>query len=213
MSDQPQRPAREGPAGSETDLEAYMRANRAALTEEALRRAALAAGHTPEAVAAALTATRDQSVPPATGAVVRRVFVIYLAVYVILDVLMLVNPANQGSGFLGDARALGIVILSVALGAGFIASLVWIANRRAFWFMIGLLLAVSGLTSMANNGVAGIVSLVAGGVLIGLTVLLARRGGSTSTPSRELLLSMPLLILLVVGGACVASGLPIPRPA
>jgi hypothetical protein len=214
MSDQPQQPAGGAPAESETDLEAYMRANRAALTEDALRRAALDAGHTLASVDAALAATRNVGVPAATGATVRRIFVIYLAVYLILDVLMLVNPANQGTDrLLGDTRGIGILILSVALGAGFLASLVWVANRYAFWFLIGALLAVSGLGSMANNGFAGIVSLVAGGALIAVTVAVARRGGPRSTPSRELLLSMPLLILLVVGGACVASGLPIPRPA
>jgi hypothetical protein len=213
MSDQPQQPAGGAPAGSETDLEAYMRANRAALTEAALRRAALDAGHSPEAVDAALAATRNVGVPAATGATVRRIFVIYLAVYLILDALMLVNPANQGTGLLGDTRGLGVLILSIALGVGFLASLVWVANRYAFWLLIGALLAVSGLGSMANNGISGIVSLVAGGALIAFTVVVARRGGPRSMPSTELLLSMPLLILLVVGGACVASGLPIPRPA
>jgi hypothetical protein len=144
MSEQPPQPPASDPSAGGSDLEGYLRANRATVTEDALRRAALSAGHSPEAVDAALTATRDVAAPASGGSVVRRIFLSYLAVYLILDVLMLVNPANKQSGFLGDASGIGIVILSVALGGGFLASLIWIASRQAFWLLVGVGIALAG---------------------------------------------------------------------
>jgi hypothetical protein len=212
MSEQsPQPPASDPPAGG-SDLQGYMRANRATVTEDALRRAALSAGHSPEAVDAALAATRDVGAPASGGSVVRRIFLSYLAVYLILDVLMLVNPANKQSGFLGDASGIGIVILSVALGGGFLASLIWIASRRTFWLLLGVGIALSGLATLSNSAVAGIVSVGIGGALALAALTYARRQSAPSAASTELLMSMPLLILLAIGGACLATGLPIPRP-
>ena len=195
-------------------LEDYIRANRATVTEDALRTAAIAAGHAPEAVDAALVATRDVRPPADLGGVVRRVFFIYLAVYLVLDALMLINPANRGSGFLGDTRGIGIVILSMALGAGFVGSLVWIRSRRAFFLIIGCGLIVYGLSILTGYQPTLVVALAVVGLGAALAIAALRYRPSPvgpSAPSIELLMSMPLLILLAVGGTCLASGLPLGR--
>jgi hypothetical protein len=216
---------REGAAPAATpDLESYIRDNRAAFTEDTLRSQALAAGHPPEAIEAALAATRDTGAAVSRGRLVRNLFLAYLAVYLVLDALMLINPANTTGGFLGDTRAIGIVILSMTLGAAFVASLVWVASRRLFIGLIGAAIAISSLTSLPGSimvespllaSVARIVVtllIVAAGV--GLAIAAARVGRTTvpASPSTELLMVVPILLLLAVGGACVASGLPIPRP-
>jgi hypothetical protein len=212
------------PAGA-SELETYIRANRVRFTEDALRRQALAAGHPPSVVEAALAATRDAGAPVDRGRIVRNVFLTYLAVYLALDFLMLVNPANVTGGFLGDTRAIGILILSMALGAAFIASLVWVASRRLFIGLVGAAIAISTLTSLPSSllvdspllasvvRIAVTLLIVAAGV--GLAIAAARVGRTTTpaSPSTELLMVVPILLLLAVGGACLASGLPIPRPA
>jgi len=222
MTDGPDRPAaQDEPATAEHPpvpaadgaLEAYIRENRASYTEPALRAAAIAAGHRPADVDAALTATRGPAAVVDRGRAVRNVFLAYLGVYLVLDVLMLINPANQGEGFLGDVRGLGIVILSVALGAGFVASLVWIASPRAFWFLLGCGIVVYGVSLMTGYQPALVLTL--GVSAIGIAILAGApvyKGQPGRAPSVELVMSIPLLILLAVGGVCVASGLPIPRP-
>ncbi|MCI0344218.1 MAG: hypothetical protein L0221_02080, partial [Chloroflexi bacterium] len=177
------------------------------------RAAAIAAGHAPADVDAALAATRAFVHPIDRGTIVRNVFVAYLAVYLILDLLMLINPANRSGGFLGDVSGIGIVILSLALGAGFVASLIWIANPRAFWLIAGVVIAAYGVGAIAWSPLIALVSVGIGGALAVAAVKVGRAGAPGRTPSRELLLLMPILILVGVGGACVVSGLPIPRPA
>ena len=214
MSDQP-GPGTGSPAppSEGSDLEGYFRANRGTITESALRRAAIEAGHRADVVEAALSATRDGPLPGDPGVATRRVLIAYLAVWLILDVLMFVNPANQRSGeFLGDTRGIGILILSISLGAGFLASLAWIASRRAFLLLVGTILVLGGIASI--NAIVPAALAIGGGAVVILLVMRGRPATPTTSaraPSVELLMSMPLLILLVVGGICVATGLPIPR--
>jgi hypothetical protein len=203
------------------DLETYIRVNRAAFTEDVLRRQALAAGHAPEAVEAALAATRPARGFADRGRVARNLFAVYLAVYLILDVLMLINPANnRGSGFLGDIRGIGIVFLSMALGAAFVASLIWVASRRLFIGLVGIGIAVTSLTTVVSalgaGATVGVVLAIAGigvGAAVAFAAARVARSGAPASPSVELLMVMPILLLLAVGGSCVLSGLPIPRPA
>jgi hypothetical protein len=206
----------------ESDLEAYIRSNRAGYTEDALRRAAIAAGHPPDAVEAALAATRSAGGDVDRGRIARNIFLAYLATYLILDVLMLINPANnRGSGFLGDVRGIGVVVLSMGLGAAFVASLVWVASRRVFVGLIGIGIALSSLASFASSlgggsSGFGVVLAIAGvGVGAAMTFAAARFGrtAAPASPTKELLLVVPILLLLAIGGTCVVSGLPIPRPA
>ena len=199
-------------------LDAYLQANRSRYTEDALRAAAIAAGNDPAKVDEALVRTRELAIPPTIdrGRLGRNIFLAYLGVYVVLAALIFVNPANEDTGgFLGDVRGIGIFVLSMALGGGVIASLVWIASRRLFWAALGMAVAVYALAILVNpySGapIYGAALLVIG---IGLVVGAARVGirpGVPAMPTMGLLLSLPLLILVAVGGICVVSGLPIPR--
>ena len=225
MSDQPEPGGGSAPAppsstpaapNEESELEGYFRANRATVTEAALRHAAIEAGHDPAVVDATIAATRERP-PGDRGVATRRVFIAYLAVWLVLDALMLINPANTSSGFI-DARGAGILILSVALGAAFLVSLVWIGNRRLFGLLLGLGFIGYGAFAIlpaiqygASTLFPGLVAAVVGVVILAVTVR-SPRTSSPSTTSMELLMVVPLLILLVIGGICVASGLPIPRP-
>jgi hypothetical protein len=201
-----------GPPTRPTDLESYIRANRTTFTEDALRREALAAGYAAADVDATLMATREV-VPPVSGArAARNIFIAYLATYVLLVLGMLVNPAiSSGSSFI-DVRGLGIVILSMALGVGFVGSLIWIASRRGFFLVLGVVLAIYGVTSFRNDAFSGVVFAIGGGLLALVALRLRRGARAPSSPSMEVLMSMPLLILVAVGGTCLVSGLPIPRP-
>lgn len=200
-------------------LDAYLRANRGAYTEEALRKAALAAGNDPAEVEAALARTREAAGAPLAdrGRVARNIFLWYLGVYLLLDVLMLINPANRDSGgFLGDVRGIGIVILSMALGLGLVGSLVWVGSRRLFWALVGVGLVLYGLPVLWNpyggGPVIGFALVAGGGALIIAAAKVMTRPGVPANPTVTLLMSVPMLILLVVGGICVMSGLPVPRP-
>jgi len=198
------------PDASAGSLDAYMAKNRARFTEDALRRAALDAGNPHEAVDAAIARTRPLERAGGRARVSRNLFLAYLAVYLVLDALMLINPNNGRDSFV-DARVVGIVFLSISLGLSYIASLVWIASRRLFWGILGLLVAASGAVTLNSSSASlplGLVLLVAGGSLMAAVEILRRRG-SPAPASTGVLLSMPLLLLLAVGGACVASGLPL----
>jgi hypothetical protein len=207
--------------GEPSDLETYIRLNRRGVTEDVLRRQALAAGHSREAVEAALAATRSAGDPVDRGRVTRNLFVMYLAVYLILDGLILINPANnRGSGFLGDVRGIGILVLSMALGAAFVASLIWVTSRRRFIGLVGIGIAVMSLTTVASAlgaDAPGAILIPIAGVGVGAALAFAAarvgRSGPPPSPSAELLMVVPILLLLAVGGSCVLSGLPIPRPA
>ena len=212
-------PAEAPQPGGPSALESFIRDNRARYTEDVLRRQALAAGHAPEAVEAALLATRSAQVPVDRGAIGKRTFFMYLAVYVILDILMFVNPANHGSGFLGDRAGIGIVFLSVSLGVTLVASLIWINSPRLFWTLVGIGFILAGLSvlpGVASGGDAGILvgAAILGGIGGAIVYAAMRLGRSAvpGSPSTQLLYLMPMLLLLAVGGACVASGLPIPQP-
>lgn len=199
-------------------LLAYIRANRATITEGALRQAAIEAGHAPGAVEAALQATREIAPPVDRGRAVRNLFLAYLAVYLILSALMLVNPANNTSGFLGNMSGIGIIILSMALGAAFVGSLIWVASRRLFVGLLGVIVVLYAVSAMLTSyqGGAVVLGLVVGAIGVGLILAAAgvgRRPGVAAAPSMALLMTLPLLALVVIGGICVASGLPIPRPA
>jgi hypothetical protein len=211
-------PAPAAPRGS--PLLEYVRANRAAFTEDALRRAALAAGNSLVDVESALAATREPDPPADRGRAVRNVFLWYLGVFALLAVLMLINPANSRSDSFGDVRGLGIMLLAMSLGACFVGSLVWIASRRIFWAIVGAGIAFVGIDMIATTlsspygpGFPVSLAILGIGVAVIVAALKVARTAMPARPSMTLLMLLPMLALLVIGGTCVATGLPIPRPA
>jgi hypothetical protein len=210
------RPPVPPPPGPTTPLLDYVRANRDAYTEDSLRRAALAAGNAPADVDAAIAAARRGEPQAADrGRAARTIFLWYLGVFVVLTVLMAVNQANAPAGR-GEAQEAGIRVLAISMGAAFVASLVWIASRRAFVAVIGALVAIAGLGSLvssfsSSSMPSGLVQVAVGIAIILAAARLRARPGVPARPSMELLMVLPMLTLLAVGGICVASGLPIPQ--
>jgi hypothetical protein len=198
----------DGPTAAK--LQAYVDANAGRFTDEAITAELVKAGYEPEAIRAALARAGSRGLAPApTGRAVRAILIAYMATFAILSLGMLTNAGQSVGSYMPDAAG-GIVILGMSLGVAFVASLFWIASRRLFVFAIAVILGLVGLGSL-NSGISGIVML---GVAVVIGVLAAR--SSPGTAGRVpvefgVLLVVPLLLLLVVGGICVASGLPIPR--
>ena len=94
------------------------------------------------------------------------------------------------------------------------ASLVWVASRRFFGLFVLALVAAYGLGAFARSGwlsLIGLVTvLVVGGVVLRRQ---PRRLGTGGEASLALLLAIPVLMLVVVAGICVASGMPVPGGA
>lgn len=208
---QPQVPWNEPPpAGSVTSsgsLEDYFRENRATLTEEVLTAKARQAGHSEEAIRSAWAAVGAQP-PPAGGRAVRWIAIAYGITFGLLSLGMLLNSSQSRGLFMPDAGA-GIAILAGSLVAVFVASLIWIASRRAFWTLAAVFVGLQALSYLSYGGVEAIL-LLAGSVAI---LWFLWRPGWREVGTRadlSVLLAMPILLLLGVAGTCVASGLPIP---
>jgi hypothetical protein len=201
--DDPTPPAAAGP----DSLEQYFRENQGRITEDALAERARAAGHTDAAIAAALESTR--ALPPAAGGrAVRAIIVSYGIVFAVLSLAMLANSSQSRGEFMPDGRG-GIFILAISLGVAGLASLVWVASRRAFWSILSVPAFVAGLSALGSSPIWGL-ALIGGS--IGVLWLMWRsdwRDVGTRADIGVLLL-VPMLLLLGVGGICLASGLPLP---
>jgi len=201
-------PPQDGPTTEK--LQAYVDANAGRYTDAAITAELLKAGYAPDAIAAALAraASRGQVAPP-TGRAVRTILVAYLITFAVLSLGMFLNARSITGQYMPDAAG-AVAILGASLGAAFVASLFWISSRRLFMIAIAAVLGLAGVGSL-GSGVAGLVML---GVAVGIGVLAVRSSsGQPGGAPVELgvLLVVPFLLLLVVGGICVASGLPIPR--
>jgi hypothetical protein len=203
-------PPVDGPTAEK--LQAYVDANAGRFTDEALTAELLRAGYDPEAIRAALAHAVSRGVGTApTGRAVTTILAAYVVTFAILSLGMLVNAGRSLGEFMPDAAG-GIAILGSSLGVAFLASLVWVASRRLFAIGAAVILGLAGVGAL-SSGIAGLVML---GIAIGIGVVALRTPAPAAmrTPADlGLLLVVPVLLLLVVGGICVASGLPIPRAA
>jgi hypothetical protein len=203
-------------------LTEYFTANRGRFTDEALVDAARRGGYPDDQIQTVLAERRAAEVaPPVRSRAIRRIVIAYVVVYALLDLGMLAN-AGKTAGYLMPSAIGGIGILTASLGVALVASLVWMASRRAFGVLlfVGLTLVTIGgpLTYLSNPQYASPTSFIppAIGILGVVWLVWSRRSDPAvpaGPPSMELLLVVPLLLLLGVGGLCLASGLPIPRPA
>jgi hypothetical protein len=192
-------------------LRAYVDANAGRYTDAAIAAELIKAGYAPDAIRAALAdaAARGLAIRPVSRAV-RTILAAYGITFAILSLGMLANSSNLGGHLMPDASG-GIVLLAGSLAVAFVISLIWVASRRLFVIGAAVLLGLSG--AVAISSVQGLVMLA---VAIGVVVVALRTAsspGSRATETLGVLLVVPLLLLLVVGGICVASGLPIPRAA
>lgn len=209
-----------GPPGSapaaHSDLDAYIAANAGRFTEDALTKALVAAGHSPEDVRAALARTSAQRSPSPAPRAVRTILISYVAVFALLSLGMLLN--GRPAGHLMPDAAGGIGLLALSLGAAFVTSLVWVATRRGFLILAGVAF-VASLVSGSGSGLVGLIIffVLAGGALLALRRMTAGGGGSAvrggGQPAMAVLLALPMLLLIGIAGTCLASGLPVPGGA
>jgi hypothetical protein len=190
-------------------LDAYVRENHLRYSETALREALLAAGHPRDAVDAALARHRGDAGSVGQGrSWARLLFFIYLGVFALFSVGMLTNIGSPEFQYAGSFLA--IVIWAIVLAAGYGLSMIWVRSRRAGLVIMGAAVALYGASSAGSGGLAGPVALVIGLAIIGAAIAFGDRFGRAFSTSAPVILSIPLLILLALGGACVATGLPIP---
>ena len=210
MSEQPP-PISEGSSdrGAIADLDAYVAANAGRFTDEVLYSTLVAAGHSPEDVRAALASASARLRPrSAAPQAVLRILLSYGAVFALLSAGMLLN--GRPAGYLMPDTGEGIRILAISLGVALVASLIWVASRRFFALGALALFVAYVLGATVGSGLLALLSLVAVLVVGGVVLVRQPRVSGIGQASLALLLAIPLLMLLVVGGICLASGLPIP---
>jgi len=200
-------------SGGSAELDAYVAANAGTFTDDVLYSVLVAAGHPPEdvrlALASASTHLRPHSAAPQA---VRRILAAYVAVFALLSAGMLLN--GRPAGYLMPSTEGGIQILAGSLGVALVASLVWVASRRLFGVFVLALVVAYGLGAALRSGWLSLIGLVTVLVMGGVVLMRQpRRVGIGGEASLALLLAIPVLMLLVVAGICVASGLPIPGGA
>jgi hypothetical protein len=192
-------------------IDAYVAANAGRFTDEAITEQLLQAGHRPELVKASVAASRE-GFRPARPRAVRAIIAAYGITYLVLSAGMLLHHGQADSSYM-PTPAGGIGLLALTLGISFGLSMVWVASRRAFVVLAAVAVGISALGSIGSGGGISVGSLailvVVGGAIVWLLRRPATNGVRTDT-AMGVLLVLPILLLLVVGGICVASGLPIP---
>ena len=196
-----------GPTTDQT-LEAYFAANRDTVTEDVLTAEAKAAGHTEEAIQQAWIAVKGGLPPPRGGRAARYVLMAYGITFGILSLLMLLFSSGNRGEFIPTGAG-GIAVLAGALLACLVASAIWIGSRRAFWSIVALLAIPAVLSAISSSPIWAVA------LAVGIAALLWfewRPGSRDVGPRADLsvLLVVPILLLLGVAGACLASGLPLP---
>jgi hypothetical protein len=146
---------------------------------------------------------------PPNGRAVKAILAAYVITFAILSLGMLANAGKGFGSYMPDATG-GIAILAVSLVVAFAASLFWVASRRLFAIGAAVILGLTGAGSL-GSGITGLAMIA---LAVGIGVVAVRTSsapGAPTTTTLGVLLVVPVLLLLVVGGICVASGLPIPR--
>jgi len=207
-SESPEDQAAEVPQPTAEKLRAYVEANVARFTEAAMTAELIKAGYAAEDIRAAIAdASRDLK-PPPTGRAIWTILGAYAVTFAILSLGMLANTHRSSGCCMPNADA-GILILAGSLGVALLLSLLWVGSRRATALLLAALLALAGLGSLSS----GIVGFVLIGLAVALVVLVIRRPPKPSgrvTATLGGLIAVPMVLLVIVAGLCVATGLPIP---
>ena len=202
-------PPAEAPLPGESPIDAYVRQNNLRYSEAAMRQALLAAGNQPDVVERALGGYRGD--PRSAGAGRRSAKIllfIYLGVFALLSVAMLANASEFGGQAYGS-MGLAIAVWAIVVAGGYGLSMIWVASRRVGLIVAGFLVAFVGLSLLGGAWIAGAASITVGIAMVGAAVAFGDRVDRGLSASVPVMLSVPLLILLALGGACVATGLPL----
>lgn len=211
MTDSNAKPDAQPPdVAPDADLAEYFRANLSQFTEAALVAGARKRGYSDMAIQAALEAGRaGVAAAPVRRRAVTAITAAYLVTYLLLDLGMIVNESRVSGEFMPSSGG-GIAILTVSLGVAFAASMAWMRNRRTFGLFFFAALTLVTLPNVPSLSPTALIPAAIG--IVGFIWLYRRRDvGASSATGTEALVAVPLLLLVVVGGICLASGLPIPR--
>lgn len=205
----PGTPPEEGPTTA--NLQAYVDANAGRFTDAAITAQLTGAGYAPDAIRAALADAAKRGIAaPQTGRAVRTILAAYIVTFAVLSLGMFVNAGKSFGNYMPDATG-GIVILGTSLGVAFVASLIWVASRRAFALVIALIVGLVGIASLTGSGIMSVAILALAVVIAVVALRTSSPPSERTTAALSTLLVVPVILLLVVGGICVVSGLPIPR--
>jgi len=193
-------------------LKAYVAANAGTFTDEAITAALLRAGYPADDIRVALAESSKHLRPNrAAPKAVRAILIAYVATFLVLSAGMLLNSGRLSGEFMPSGMG-GIAILAVSLVVVFGLSMIWVASRRAFLILILVLLVGPGISSVGGGGASTTLGLAILVVALGGIAFLALRRGTPGGGQTAIavLLAVPILLLLVVAGICVGSGLPFP---
>ena len=203
------KPLADGSQPTAAKLQAYVDANAGRYTDAAIIAELTRAGYAEDDVRAALaTVARRETATPPTRRAMWTILAAYAITFAVLSLGMLSNAGEFR--YLPDATG-SIVILAISLAVALLLSLAWVGSRRGTMLLLALLLGLLGASLLGTGGVIGAVFL---GLAIVFVVLAFRTTPKPSRRSRETLgalLSLPVVLLVLVAGICVATGLPIPR--
>lgn len=204
------QPKPEGWQPTPEGLKTYVEANYGRFTDEAMTGELLRAGYAPDDIRAAIQETARGSVAPPRRRAVGVILIAYAATFAILSLGMLANAYRPDRSYAPDAAG-GIVVLAGSLGFALLLSLMWVGSRRLAGLLLALLLGLYGMGLLTGgNTLAGLIVI---GIALGLVALVLRRSPAPSRRSAATLgalLSVPVILLVIVAGLCVATGLPIP---
>jgi hypothetical protein len=200
-----------GDAGQRAEkLRIYVRANAGRFTDAALSAELQRSGYSTDEINAALAdAVRDAPAPQGRRAIAT-ILIAYAVTFAVLSLGMLGNASLGSSGCCMPGAAGGIVILGISLAVALLLSLAWVGNRRAAALLFAGLIILYGVGTL-GAGTAGVIAIAIG---VALAVLVLRRGPPTTgraTATLGTLLSVPVILLVIVAGLCVITGMPIPR--
>jgi hypothetical protein len=192
-------------------LNAYVSEHAGKYTDEAIRDALVKAGYPPEDVRTALANAGSHLVfQSAAPRAVRTILMAYVAVFALLSAGMLVN--GRPAGYLMPNAAGGIGILAGTMVFAFVVSLIWVASRRVFAILVALAIggfAALGLGPGVRINAFNVVPIVLAVVVVIFVLRLPRTAGARPE-TLGVLLAVPIILLVGVAGACLATGMPIP---
>jgi hypothetical protein len=194
------------PAPSAEQLAAYVAANYGRFTDAAITSELTKAGYAVEDIRAALAQAARTAPPSQTGRAIATILAAYALTFALLSLGMLANSSISQGSYANSA--IGIMILGVSLGVALLLSLAWVGSRRIAALILAVLIVLYGVGTL-QAGLGGIIVI---GLGVGLAVLVLRQGPSTrrSTATLGTLLAVPVILLVIITGLCVATGMPIP---
>jgi hypothetical protein len=194
-------------------LRAYIDANASKYTDEALSAELLKAGYAQDDIQAALLDSRARgvAVPPRARAIAT-ITIAYGVTFALLAMGMLANAGSLGNGCCAPSAFGGIVLLAGSLGIALILSMLWVGSGRASVLVLAALIGIPGIVQIGNGVIAW--SLIVAAIVLALLVARHKPGPpKRSTATLASLVAIPVILLVIISGICLASGLPIPHGA